>query len=192
MDSMEVNKAVAATLVAGIAFFLAGLIGDQMVQVHPLKESALKIEGMPAAASSAPAPAALPPIAQLLAKADIAAGELLAKKVCAACHTLTPDGKAGIGPNLYGVVERVVASKEGFSYSNALKEKKGPWEWEELNHWLYKPNAYAPGTRMAFVGLSSAQERANVIDYLHTLAAHPIALPDPTDAPVAASPPPIK
>ena len=33
MDSMEVNKACAAVLVAGITFMVAGLIGDGLV--HP-------------------------------------------------------------------------------------------------------------------------------------------------------------
>ena len=32
MESMEVNKAIAAVLVAGIAFFLTGTIGTILVQ----------------------------------------------------------------------------------------------------------------------------------------------------------------
>ena len=32
MDSMEVNKGIAAVLVAGIAFFITGLIGDNLVR----------------------------------------------------------------------------------------------------------------------------------------------------------------
>ena len=32
MDSMEINKGVAAVLVAGIVFFLTGLIGMQLVK----------------------------------------------------------------------------------------------------------------------------------------------------------------
>lgn len=183
MDSMDVNKAVAAALIAGIAFFVTGVVGDQLVRVQRLGESPLAIASMPAATNSAPAPvAALPPIAALLATADPGAGEALAKKVCAICHSFTLDGKAGIGPNLYSVVGSDRAAKPGFSYSNALKEKKGLWTYDELNHWLAKPSAYAPGTRMGFAGLNSAQDRANVIDYLHTLSANPMPLPDPKEA----------
>src|SRR5450631_2207502 len=88
MNTMEVNKLLAALLVAGITFAVAGLIGDALVHVTPLKESAIKIE-LPAGEGAAPAGAApepAPPVANLMANADTAAGESIAKKVCAACH----------------------------------------------------------------------------------------------------------
>jgi cytochrome c len=185
MDSMVVNKAVAAVLVSGIVFFLTGTIGTVLVQEHRLEKPAIKID-VPEAAPAAgqPAPAAAPPIANLLAKADINAGKTYATKVCAACHTFDQGGKAGIGPNLYGVVGAPHGHMEGFNYSTALKGKAGPWTFDELNQWLDKPSAYAPGTRMTFAGISNPQERANVIDYLHTLSANPEALPPPVaDAP---------
>jgi len=189
MESMEANKAIAAVLVAGIAFFVTGLIGDNLVRVKPLKETAIKIDvPTSAAASGEPAPAALPPIAPLLAKADPAAGEADVKKVgCVACHSFNEGGKAGIGPNLYGVVGSPHGHMAGFNYSEALKSKQGPWTFDELNEWLHKPSAYAPGTRMAFAGISNDQERANVIDYLHTLSHNPEPLPSPTEAAAAAA-----
>ena len=52
---------------------------------------------------------------------------------------------------------------EGFNYSTALKGKQGPWTFDELNEWLHKPSAYAPGTRMAFAGINSDKQRADVI-----------------------------
>ena len=178
MDSMEINKVLAATLVAGIAFFVTGLIGDQLVRVSPLKLSPLKIEVAAAVIAPTQGPAALPAIAPLLVKADVASGEAIAKKVCSACHVFVAGAAAGIGPNLYNVVGRERASMPGYTYSAALKGKQGDWSWEELNHWLYKPSAYAPGTRMGYAGLSSAQDRANLIDYLHTLSPTPLPLPD--------------
>jgi cytochrome c len=66
---------------------------------------------------------------------------------------------------------------EGFAYSDAMKAKTGPWTYEELNRWLYKPAAYAPGTKMAFPGIPDAQLRANVIAWLRSLSAEPQPLP---------------
>ena len=176
MDTMEVNKGVAAVLVAGIAFFLTGTIGTILVRETPLKEPAIKIEGAaPAAApeGGAPKEEALPPVAPLLAKADPGQGEALTKKLCVSCHTFDQGGKAGVGPNLYGVVGGPHGHMEGFNYSAALKSKQGPWTFDELNEWLHKPSSYAPGTRMAFAGINNAQQRADVIDYLRTLVAQP-------------------
>ena len=48
MDTIEANKIAAAVLVAGIAFFMTGLIGDLLVHTSPLKEPAIKIDVAPA------------------------------------------------------------------------------------------------------------------------------------------------
>jgi cytochrome c len=180
MDSMEINKGVAAVLVAGIVFFLTGLIGMNLVTEHRLEKPAIAIAEAPAeTAAAAPKPAELPPIALLLAKADVATGEATVKKLCTSCHTFNEGGKAIVGPNLYGVVGGPHAHMEGFNYSAGMKAKKGPWTFDELNEWLHQPSAYVPGTRMAFAGIKKDQERADVIDYLHTLSHDPVPLPKP-------------
>jgi cytochrome c len=186
MDSIEVNKAIAAVLVAGIAFFITGTVGTILVQEQRPAKPAIKIE-IPEAASPSgqPAPEPSPPIANLLAKADIAAGQAYANKVCTACHTFNEGGKAGVGPNLYHIVGDPHGHMAGFNYSTALKSKTGPWTYDELNEWLRKPSSYAPGTRMTFAGISNNQERANVIDYLHTLSPNPEPLPAPVAEPPA-------
>src|SRR3984885_4371781 len=171
MDSMEINKGVAAVLVAGIVFFLTGLIGVQLVKENPPEKPPTPSGGPPAEPAAAAAkPEALPPIAPLLAKADVATGESTAKKLCAVCHTFDEGGKAGGGPNLYGVVGGPHPHMEGFSYSEGMKAVKGPWTYEELNEWLHKPSSYVPGTKMGFAGISNDQQRADVIDYLHSLS----------------------
>ena len=67
--------------------------------------------------------------------------------------------------------------RENFNFSNALKGKPGAWSYEELNAWLQKPAAFAPGTRMAFAGINSEKQRADVIAYLRSLSQSPAPLP---------------
>ncbi len=187
MDSMEINKALAAILSAGIVFSLTGVISSSLVHPTHLKETVLKIEGAAPAPGEAP-PAPLAPIAPLLSKADPAAGEADTKKLCVACHTFNDGGRAGVGPNLYGVVGGPHGHMQGFAYSDAIKGKTGPWTFEELNEWLHSPRTYAPGTKMGFAGITDDKQRADVIDYLRTLSASPEPLPDPAAAPAAAAP----
>ncbi|HEX3573359.1 MAG TPA: cytochrome c family protein [Rhodopila sp.] len=180
MDSVEINKGMAAVLVAGIVFFLTGLIGMNLVVEHRPEKPAIAIEGAPAATTAeAPKPVELPPIAPLLAKADVATGESTVKKLCTSCHTFNEGGKAGVGPNLYGVVGGPHGHMEGFNYTAGMKAKTGPWTFDELNEWLHKPSAYVPGTRMAFAGISNDQQRADVIAYLRSLSSNPVPLPAP-------------
>jgi cytochrome c len=187
MGALEVNKVVAAILVSGIAFMGASLISDAVVRTEPLAKPAIEYvaAAAPAAASSGPAE---PPIAVLLASADPARGEADTKSAgCIACHSFNQGGKAGVGPNLYGVVGAPHGHMEGFSYSAALKAKTGPWTFAELNEWLTKPAAYAPGTKMTYAGLPDAKKRADIIDYLRTLSPSPEPLPPVPAATATAS-----
>lgn len=178
MASMEVNKAFAAVLTAGIAFMVSGLVGRVVVSPKPLHEPAIQIGEVAATPTQAPAAAAQPePIGPLLASADPQKGEALVKRLCASCHTFNEGGRPGVGPNLYGVVGAPHGHEQGFNYSAAIKGKQGPWTYDELNEWLTKPSAYAPGTRMAFAGISNAQQRADVIAYLKSISPNAPPLP---------------
>jgi cytochrome c len=57
------------------------------------------------------------------------------------------------------------------------KFKGQPWTFDALNEWLFKPSAYAPGTRMSYAGITNDKQRADVIDYLRTLSKSPEPLP---------------
>ena len=178
MDSMEVNKGVAAILVAGIAFFVTGMIANGLVKTHKPHEPAIKVEVAAAApAGGAAAPAGPAPIGPLLASADAASGATLAKRQCGSCHTFDEGGKNGLGPNLYGVMGRARGGAEGFNYSAALKGKAGNWTYDDMSAWLHKPSAFISGSRMAFAGINSDKQRADVIAYLRSLSKNPLPLP---------------
>ena len=115
-------------------------------------------------------------INSLLATASVERGAQVAKQ-CQACHNFEEGQGPKVGPDLYGVVGRKIASVPGFNYSAALKSKNGTWDFSALNAWLSKPTAYAPGTAMTFAGLSNDKQRADVIAYLDTLSKNPVPLP---------------
>ena len=182
MANMEVNKAFAAVLTAGIAFMVTGLVGQQLVHVERPHESAIQIGDVAAVApTQAPAAAAAPlePITPLLASANVQNGQTLAQRLCASCHSFNEGGRNGVGPNLHGIIGAAHGHVDGFSYSAALKGKNEPWGYENMNAWLLKPNTYAPGTRMAFAGISSTQQRADVIAYLRSISPKAPELPQP-------------
>ncbi len=98
---------------------------------------------------------------------DTAAGEKVFKK-CISCHSVAA-GENKIGPSLFGIVDRPVASVDGFKYSDAMKAKGGAWTAEALDTYLANPRQTVPGTSMSFMGLKKPEERAALIDYLRTV-----------------------
>jgi len=87
---------------------------------------------------------------------------------CAACHSVE-EGANRVGPSLYGVVGRKVASAENYRYSPAMQEFGADgkvWTEELLDKYLTAPQEVVPKTRMIFPGLPNAEDRANLIAYL--------------------------
>jgi cytochrome c len=83
-----------------------------------------------------------------------------------------------VGPPLYGVVGRPVASIAGFPYSNGMKAVGREWTYDKLERLIANPPAFVAGTRMSFPGEPDAQRRADILAYLRTLADSSVPLPE--------------
>jgi cytochrome c len=102
--------------------------------------------------------------------ADFKRGRLLYIQ-CRACHELKADLGHKVGPNLAGVINRKVATAEGFAYSPALKAAPLTWDRATLDKWIEKPSAVVPGNAMAFAGIANPKDRAALITYIESESA---------------------
>jgi cytochrome c len=181
--SLETNKALAALLTAGIIASGSGVISRILYHPSMPEENAYVIEvaEVETGDGEAAGEAEATPLPVLLAAAIPEEGEAEARK-CAACHSFQKGGENKIGPVLWGVVGRDIASVEGFAYSDALLSKEGEWTFETLNEFIHDPRGWAPGTKMAFAGIANPEARADVLVYLRTLADEPVPLPEVAEA----------
>jgi cytochrome c len=102
------------------------------------------------------------------ADGDPEAGKQVFKK-CHACHNVGESARNAVGPELDGIVGRKAGSVEGYNYSDANKSSGITWDAATLDVYLKDPKAKVPGTKMAFPGLPSDKDRADVIAYLSTI-----------------------
>ncbi|WP_412050708.1 c-type cytochrome [Hoeflea sp. Naph1] len=192
MNSSYFNTAAGAFL--GVLFVLMTLsiVSDGIFDTHEPETEGFAIEvAEGGGADSAPAEEAAPEeIAPLLASADPDKGANVFKK-CAACHTVDPSGANKVGPGLWDIVNRPMATHEGFKYSSAMTEfSEGGtvnWDYDHLSHFLASPKKYISGTAMGFAGLKKIEDRADLLAYLRTLADTPAPLPTEDAAPTEAA-----
>jgi cytochrome c len=117
-------------------------------------------------------------ISALFAAADAKAGGDFFSKKCAVCHNIEKGAANKVGPHLWGVAGRKVASIGDFNYSAGMKSHGDrTWSLDELNHFLWKPRVWVPGTIMAYGGTAKDNERANLIAYLNSQSDSPLPLP---------------
>lgn len=185
MDSYELNKIAGAFLFALLTATVIGYAGNALVSPAKLQKNAFAIEVAEVAAAPAAAPtvAKPAPISPLLAAASVDAGRTVAQRQCASCHSFDKGGRNAVGPNLWNVIASAKGRAEGFRYSQAMQtaaKQSGDdakWTYENVNSFLANPKGYMNGTLMAFAGLRSAQDRANVIAYLRGQSDAPAPLP---------------
>lgn len=182
MDSFELNKLIGAFLAVVFVVFSVGIVSDSIFATHAPETPGYAIEVAEEESGAGAGPVEEgPSIVELLQTADAEAGQS-AFRPCAACHTAEEGGANRVGPNLWGIVNRPVATHEGFSYSAGMREfSQGgsvSWDYEHLSEFLKSPRNYVSGTSMAFAGIRNPQQEANLIVYLRTLSNDPAPLPE--------------
>ena len=176
MQTTDSNKIFMALLLVllltkGLAVFTNAIYAP----AH-LAKAGYTLPGETAVAAAAPAAAPEEPLPALLAKADPAKGQA-DTKVCQSCHSFEKGGVAKVGPPLWGVVGRPVASIAGFAYSDGLKGMGGNWTYESIFKFIAKPSAFMPGTKMSYPGESDPAKRADILAYLKTISDAPVDFP---------------
>ncbi|HSB95451.1 MAG TPA: c-type cytochrome [Spongiibacteraceae bacterium] len=81
---------------------------------------------------------------------------------CSDCHALDENE---MGPKHRHLFGRRAGSVADYAYSPALRQSGIVWDERTLDKWLANPQALVPGAKM-FFSLHSAQDRADVIEYL--------------------------
>ena len=166
MDSFEINKVIAAILVAVLIVFGIGKISDVIFHVKKPDIEGYKVEVNVDTATAIQTGASSIDISALLVLGTAENGKKVFKK-CAACHSINQSGGNKIGPKLWNVMFRPVGSISDYKYSKALSSYGKEWTWEEMNSFLIKPSKWIKGNKMGFAGLKKEKDRASVILYLN-------------------------
>ena len=80
--------------------------------------------------------------------------------------TLTERGVHGLGPSLYGVLDRKAGELTDFRYSPALKRSGITWTAQTLDTFIADPQKVVPANRMPYAGMPDAGDRADLIAYM--------------------------
>lgn len=171
-NAYRLNKILGLVLGSALVLQVLHLIDENFTPTRIVAKPASEPAGKP----TGDATAAAQSFDRALASASAEHGAQTAKE-CELCHNLAKGQGSKVGPDLYGVVGRKVASEPSFNYSTALKAKGGTWTFNALNTWLTNPRSDVPGTLMTFAGIASEKQRADVVAYLNSNSDTPVPLP---------------
>ena len=193
---LQVNKILGAVLATGLVI-MGVKLGSEAIFHREAPEKpgyAIEVADTGGEAGAAAAVDTPPDWGTVIPTADIAAGEKTFNTKCTSCHNDKQGGPNAIGPNLWGVVDRPVASHPGMDYSDAMKAhaKEVPnWTWDAIYTFLGAPGKVVKGTKMTFVGVKKPQDRIDLIAYLHTQGSTAYAVPAPKPAAAADAAAPV-
>jgi len=174
------NKIIVSIVFAIILVLGINKVTDVIFYVEKPEKSAYQVASVTTVASTTSAETGSTNseegnIMALFASASAAEGAKVFKK-CAACHSIKEGGANKIGPALWGVLGRTAGSVPGYKYSKAMAAHGKNWSFEEMNGFLIKPKDWIKGTKMSFVGLKNAKDRAAVILYMNENTNSPLPL----------------
>lgn len=156
-----------------------------MISATAMLAACSKPSAPPAETASAPGPEAPPPsltatqkkavLAELptaYQSADLDNGQ--AKfAICKTCHTTAKGGENMTGPNLWDIFGRKAGTEPGFAYSDGLKSLGITWDADKIDHWIENPRAVVAASKMTYIGMANAKDRADVVAYLKTVTSPP-------------------
>ena len=96
---------------------------------------------------------------------DAAAGEKVYAQ-CRACHQVGETAQTLVGPILNGVVGQKAGTRDGYSYSAAMKDSGLTWNEATFAEYIQNPRAKVPGTKMIYAGLKDEKRIADLLAYL--------------------------
>ena len=174
------NKIIASIVLAVILVLGINKITDAIFDIEKPEKSAYQVAAVTTTASTATAETSSvnsesENIMALFASTSAADGAKVFKK-CLTCHSIGKGDPNKIGPNIFGVLNRKAGSISDYKYSKAMAAYGKVWSFEEMNGFLTKPKDWIKGTKMSFMGLKSAKDRAAVILYMNENTDNPLPL----------------
>ena len=174
------NKIIVSIVFAVILVLGINKIADSIFYVEKPEKSAYQVSSVANVADTTTSETSSENsesgnIMELFASTNAANGAKIFKK-CAACHSIIQGGGNKIGPALWGVLGRQAGSISDYKYSKAMAAHGNVWSFEEMDGFLIKPKDWIKGTKMSFIGLKNAKDRAAVILYMNENTDNPIPL----------------